>query len=59
MITSPKTKTPAQNPNPAALCYFVYPFTMIDINVPSRKPPKLPTAKSIPTAEPYPTGKTS
>ena len=49
---SPKTKTPAQNPSPPALCALVYPFTIIVMISPSRNPPKLPTAKSIPTAEP-------
>lgn len=55
----PKTKTPKQKPNPANVCCFVYPFTIILKNNPQMKPPKLPIAYSKPTAEPSPTGKTS
>lgn len=53
------TKIPAQNPSPPKDCYLVYPLTMRDMTRPRRKPPKFPMAKSIPTADPSPTGNTS
>ena len=50
---------PKQKIRPFSDCCFVYPFTNMLIIRPRRKPKKLPIAKSIPTAEPSPTGKTS
>lgn len=55
----PRIKIPATNPRPPAVCYLVYPLTIATIISPSRNPPKFPVAKSSPTAEPSPTGKTS
>ena len=57
--TKPKMNAPRQSMSPARDWPADYPFTIMLKKSPSKKPPKLPTANSSPTAEPYPTGKTS
>jgi hypothetical protein len=54
--TNPTTNIPKQKPSPPAVSPFDFPLTIIERIVPSKKPAKLPIAKSKPAAVPYPTG---
>lgn len=50
---------PKQKPSPPAVYPLLSPFTIILSRRPNKNPPKFPTAKRRPTADPSPTGKTS
>ena len=53
----PIKNIPKQKAIPPSDCSFVYPRTIMVMQIPRRKPAKFPIAKSIPVAVPSATGK--